>query len=76
MYNKNVREGRGGGWGWGLSEKCMKGTRGFENSLFVAGSCAGMKSCKILKYTYQENSATLILSSEFQINFVTHAEVV
>ena len=63
------RGGRGGGWGWGFSKKCMKGTRGFGNNLFVAGWCAGMKSCKIGKYTYQENSATLILSSEFQIIF-------
>ena len=33
-----------------------------------------MESCKTEKYTYQKNSATLSLSSEFQIKIFTYAE--
>ena len=34
----------------------------------------GMESCKTTKYTYQENSATLSLSSGFQVKIFTYAK--
>ena len=53
---------RGGGWGVGFFLRNACGGGCFGENVFSGG----IEGCKTEKYTYQETSATLSLSSEFQ----------